>query len=56
MGKTTENLELSFAGESQASIRYLAFAEKAEKEGYVRCGKTFQGRCQIRNVSRVISL
>ena len=42
MGKTTENLELSFAGESQACIRYLAFAEKAEKEGYVGAAKLFR--------------
>lgn len=34
MSKTAENLEKAFAGECQASIRYLAFAEKAEEEGY----------------------
>ncbi|MGA2227385.1 MAG: rubrerythrin family protein [Syntrophobacteraceae bacterium] len=42
MGKTTENLELSFAGESQACIRYLAFAERAEKEGYGGAAKLFR--------------
>jgi rubrerythrin len=42
MGKTTENLELSFAGESQAYIRYLAFAERADKEGYGGAAKLFR--------------
>lgn len=42
MGKTSENLELSFAGESQACIRYLAFAERADKEGYVGAAKLFR--------------
>lgn len=42
MGKTTENLELSFVGESQACIRYLAFAEKADKEGYAGAAKLFR--------------
>jgi rubrerythrin len=32
--KTLKNLEDAFAGESQANRRYLAFAAKAEKEGY----------------------
>jgi rubrerythrin len=42
MGKTTENLELAFAGESQACIRYLAFAERAEKEGYRGAARLFR--------------
>ena len=42
MGKTTENLKLAFAGESQACIRYLAFAEKADKEGHDGAAKLFR--------------
>jgi len=34
MAKTQDNLNAAFAGESQASTRYLAFARKAEQEGY----------------------
>jgi rubrerythrin len=32
--KTDKNLMDAFAGESQANRKYLAFAQKAEKEGY----------------------
>ncbi len=42
MGKTAENLEQSFSGESQASMRYLAFAEKADQEGYPGVARLFR--------------
>jgi rubrerythrin len=42
MSKTTENLTKAFAGESQASMRYLAFAEKADQEGYPGVAKLFR--------------
>ena len=42
MSKTTANLEQAFAGESQASMRYLAFAEKADQEGYPGVAKLFR--------------
>ena len=42
MSKTTENLTEAFAGESQASMRYLAFAEKADQEGYPGVAKLFR--------------
>jgi len=32
--KTKENLMAAFAGESQANRKYLAFARKAEKDGF----------------------
>ncbi|MBF0123785.1 MAG: rubrerythrin family protein [Magnetococcales bacterium] len=32
--KTKDNLKAAFAGESQANRKYLAFAKKAEQEGY----------------------
>ncbi|MBF0159278.1 MAG: rubrerythrin family protein [Magnetococcales bacterium] len=32
--KTQDNLKAAFAGESQANRKYLAFAKKAEQEGY----------------------
>ena len=34
MSRTIENLKDAFAGESQANRHYLAFARKAEEEGW----------------------
>jgi rubrerythrin len=34
MDRTTKDLMDAFAGESQANRKYLAFAAKAEQEGY----------------------
>ncbi len=42
MDKTATNLEQAFAGESQASMRYLVFAEKADQEGYPGVAKLFR--------------
>lgn len=42
MSKTTGNLEHAFAGESQACIRYMAFAEKADQEGYPAVARLFR--------------
>ena len=42
MTKTQENLEAAFAGESQANRKYLAFAQKAEAEGYPQAAKLFR--------------
>ena len=40
--KTLENLMAAFAGESQANRKYLAYAKKAEAEGYVNAAKLFK--------------
>jgi rubrerythrin len=40
--KTEENLKTAFAGESQAHTKYLYYASKAEKEGYVQVGALFR--------------
>jgi len=43
MGKMTEeNLRAAFAGESQAHMRYLIFAEQAEKEGHPNVARLFR--------------
>jgi rubrerythrin len=43
MKKMTEgNLQAAFAGESQAHMRYLIFAEKAEKEGGANVARLFR--------------
>ena len=39
---TQANLEAAFAGESQAHMRYLAFAQKAEEEGYPNVARLFR--------------
>jgi rubrerythrin len=39
---TSDNLQAAFAGESQANRKYLAFAEKAEKEGFAQVAKLFR--------------
>lgn len=42
MSKTEENLRQAFAGECQAGVRYMAFSEKAEAEGYPGLAKLFR--------------
>ena len=44
---TKENLKSAFAGESQAHMRYLIFADIAER-GEEKCSKTFQSNCLYR--------
>jgi rubrerythrin len=42
MNKTNDNLSAAFAGESQANRKYLAYAQKAEAEGYLQIAKLFR--------------
>jgi len=42
MSKTEQNLMDAFAGESQANRKYLAFAKKAEQEGFTSVAKLFR--------------
>ena len=42
MSKTEQDLRDAFAGESQANRKYIAFAGKAEKEGYKQAAKLFR--------------
>ena len=42
MSKSEQHLRDAFAGESQANRKYLAFAEKADKEGYSQVAKLFR--------------
>ena len=39
---TIDNLKNAFAGESQANRKYLAFAKKAEKDGFPQVAKLFK--------------
>ena len=47
---TQENLKEAFAGESMANRKYLAFAEKAEQEGYKSEAKLFRAAAAAETV------
>ena len=40
--KTEQNLKAAFAGESQAHTKYLYYASKAKKDGYVQMSNLFK--------------
>jgi len=50
MTKTDEHLKSAFAGESQANRRYLAFARKAEEEGFTQIAKLFRAAAEAETV------
>lgn len=50
MEKTMKNLMEAFAGESQANRKYLAFAKKAEEEGYKGVAKLFKAAAEAETV------
>ncbi len=50
MEKSVENLKEAFAGESQANRRYLAFAQKAEQEGYSQIARLFRATAAAETV------
>lgn len=50
MSKTEQNLKDAFAGESQANRKYLAFAKKAESEGYPQVAKLFRAAAEAETV------
>lgn len=50
MSKAEDFLKEAFAGESQANRKYLAFAEKADKEGYSQVGRLFRAAASAETV------
>ena len=50
MTKTEKNLWDAFAGESQANRKYLAFAEKADREGFTQAAKLFRAAAAAETV------
>ena len=50
MSKTEQNLRDAFAGESQANRKYLAFAKKADKDGYPRTARLFRAAAAAETV------
>lgn len=47
---TEDNLKDAFSGESQANRRYLAFAKKAEKEGFPHVARLFRAAAAAETV------
>lgn len=47
---TMDNLAAAFAGESQANRKYLAFAKKADQEGYPQIAKLFRAAAAAETV------
>jgi len=50
MSDTKENLMDAFAGESQANRKYLAFAKKADSEGFVKIAMLFRAAAEAETV------
>ncbi|AGK61549.1 Rubrerythrin [Archaeoglobus sulfaticallidus PM70-1] len=48
-----KNLEAAFAGESMANRRYLAFAEKAEKEGFKNVARIFRTAAESETIHAI---
>ncbi len=50
MSKTEQYLKEAFAGESQANRRYLAFATKADQEGYPQVARLFRAAAEAETI------
>ena len=50
MKQTKDNLKEAFAGESQASQKYLAFAKKAEKDGFHNIATLFRTAAEAERI------
>jgi rubrerythrin len=50
MPDTKENLKEAFAGESQANQKYLAFAKKAEQDGFPNIARLFRTTAAAENL------
>lgn len=50
MSKTEEFLREAFSGESQANRKYLAFAEKADQEGYPQVARLFRAAAEAETI------
>jgi rubrerythrin len=50
MSKSEDNLKEAFAGESQANRKYLAFAAKADQEGFAQAARLFRAAAEAETV------
>jgi rubrerythrin len=56
MPTTVENLKTAFAGESQANRKYLAYANRADKEGYPQIAKLFRAAAEAETLHALAHL
>ncbi len=50
MSKTEKNLMDAFAGESQANRKYLAYADRAEKDGFAQVARLFRAAAHAETI------
>jgi rubrerythrin len=50
MSKTSDHLKAAFAGESQANRKYLAFAKKADEEGFPQIARLFRAAAHAETI------
>ena len=48
--ETKDNLKAAFAGESQANRKYLAFSQKADKDGFPQVAKLFRAAAEAETI------
>lgn len=48
--KTLDNLQTAFNGESNANAKYLAFAEKADREGFSKAASLFRAAARAEEI------
>lgn len=56
MIKTLDNLMAAFAGESQANRKYLAFAKKADEEGFAQVARLFRAAAAAETIHALTHL
>lgn len=56
MPTTNDNLKTAFAGESQANRKYLAYAAKADKEGYPQIARLFRAAAEAETIHALAHL
>jgi len=56
MPTTADDLKTAFAGESQANRKYLAYASKADKEGYPQVAKLFRAAAEAETIHALAHL
>ena len=50
--KTVENLQTAYNGESNANVKYLAFAKKADEEGYTKVASLFRAAARAEEIHK----
>ena len=56
MPATIENLKTAFAGESQANRKYLAFARRAERDGFPQVARLFRAAAEAETIHALAHL